>query len=508
MTIEQIIYQIKKNSPQADTALVEKAYLFAKKAHGNQRRKSGELYISHPLHTAFILAQIKADINTIAAGLLHDVPEDTEYTLDDIRKEFNEEIAYLVEGITKLSKVKYRGVERYKESLRKMFLAMANDLRVVIIKFADRLHNLRTLEALPERKRLRIAKESLEIYAPIAGLLGVWVLKWQMEDICFKYLYPEEYKKIEYKYEIEKKVELNQYIQTVSNILKEKLNHLGITYKIESRFKHLYSIWQKMQNKNRRFDEIYDVFALRIIVPTVADCYNVLGVIHTIWKPNYNRFKDYIAVPKPNGYRSLHTTVFGPHGKATEFQIRTQAMHDEAIYGIAAHLYYKERQNNKKLKEKPPQWVQEILAAQREANTTYDFLRDIKSNIFQDRIFVFTPKGDVYDLPRDSTPIDFAYAVHTDIGNKCASALINNKMAALDTALKNGDLVEIITEANKKGPNYNWIKFVKTKKAREKIKQYSRKFNIKQIKKYLNLPVLSLFQIAVTVRKQAITMYN
>ncbi|MFH0840914.1 MAG: TGS domain-containing protein, partial [bacterium] len=368
---------------------------------------------------------------------------------------------------------------------RKMFLAMANDLRIILIKFADRLHNLRTLEALPDKKRQRIAKETLEIYAPIAGLLGVWRLKWQMEDICFKYLYPEEYKKIEYKYEIEKKVELNQYIQTITSALKKELDKVGIKHKVESRFKHLYSIWQKMENKNRKFDEIYDVFALRIIVNTIADCYNVLGIIHTIWKPNYNRFKDYIAVPKPNGYRSLHTTVFGPHGKATEFQIRTNDMHDEAIYGIAAHLYYKDRENNPGLKEKPPRWVQEILSTQREASTTHDFLRDIKFNVFQDRIFVFTPKGDVYDLPRDATPIDFAYAVHTDIGNKCSSVLVNNKMVPLDSELKNGDLVEIIIEKNRKGPNHDWIKFVKTKKARDKIKQYSRKFDIQKIRKYL-----------------------
>jgi len=485
MTIEQIVHQIKENDPTADVTLIEKAYAFAKKAHGDQERRSGELYISHPLHTAFILAQIKADINTITAGLLHDVPEDTSVTIDDIKKEFGEEIAYLVEGITKLSKIKYRGVERYKESLRKMFLAMANDIRVILIKFADRLHNLRTLEILPDKKRDRIAKETLEIYAPIAGLLGVWRLKWQMEDICFKYLYPEEYKKVEYKYEIEKKVELNQYIQKITTILKKELEKLGIEYKIESRFKHLYSIWQKMENKNRKFDEIYDVFAVRVIVPTIADCYNVLGIIHTIWKPNYNRFKDYIAVQKPNGYRSLHTTVFGPHGKATEFQIRTQSMHEEAIYGISAHLYYKEQGVDKNLKEKPPRWVQEILSAQRDAANTQDFLKDIKFNIFQDRIFVFTPKGDVYDLPRDATPVDFAYAVHTDVGNRCASALINGKMSALDSELKNGDMVEIITEKNKKGPNYDWIRFVKTKKAKEKIKQHSRRFDIQKIRKYL-----------------------
>lgn len=483
MTIEQIIHRVKENNPQANLRLIESAYGFALEAHGDQRRKTGELYIQHPLHTAFILAQMKADDTTIAAGLLHDVPEDTKRTLEDISQRFGAEIANLVEGITKLSKIKYRGIERYRESLRKMFLAMTNDLRVILIKFADRLHNLRTLEGVDPRKRLRIAKETLEIYAPIAGLLGIWRLKWQMEDICFKYLYPEEYKKLEYKYEIEKKIELNQYIQKVKIIAAKKLKAAGIEHKIEGRFKHLYSIWQKMTAKDRKFDEIYDVFALRIIVPTIADCYNALGIIHTIWKPNYNRFKDYIAVPKPNGYRSLHTTVFGPEGKATEFQIRTEEMHEESLYGISAHLHYK--QQGYIPDAKPMRWMQEIMDAQRDNKDTQDFIQQVKINVFQDRIFVFTPKGDVYDLPRQSTPIDFAYAVHTDIGNKCSAALVNNKMAKLDQELKNGDLVEIVIEKNKKGPSYDWIKFVKTKKARDKIKQYSRKFSLDAIRKII-----------------------
>lgn len=482
MTINQIIHKAKENDPQVNVKLIEYAYKFAEEAHGQQKRKTGELYIQHPLHTAFILTQMKADAITIAAGLLHDVPEDTDYTLDDIEQKFGQEIHDLVEGITKLSKIKYRGIERYRESLRKMFLAMTNDLRVIIIKFADRLHNLRTLEGVDPKKRLRITKETLEIYAPIAGLLGIWRLKWQMEDICFKYLYPEEYKKLEYKYEIEKKVELNQYIQKIKNTVAKKLTVAGIEFKIEGRFKHLYSIWQKMTAKDRKFDEIYDVFALRIIVPTIADCYNALGIIHTIWRPNYNRFKDYIAVPKPNGYRSLHTTVFGPEGKATEFQIRTNEMHIESLYGISAHMYYKQQDYKQ---EKPMRWMQEVMDAQRENKDTGDFIKQIKLDVFHDRIFVFTPKGDVYDLPRQSTPIDFAYAVHTDIGNKCSAALVNNKMAKLDQELRNGDLVEIIIEKNKKGPSYDWLKFVKSKKAREKIKQHAKKFSLETIKKMI-----------------------
>ncbi|MEI7620342.1 MAG: HD domain-containing protein, partial [Candidatus Falkowbacteria bacterium] len=324
MTIERVIKKFEDNNPKADTDMLRLAYEFAEKAHNGQARKSGEPYIQHPLHTAFVLAEIKSDLPTVIAGILHDVPEDTEITLEDIKENFGEEISSLVAGITKLGKIKYRGVERYRENLRKMFVAMADDLRIIYIKFADRLHNLRTLDSLPEVKRERIAKETLEIYAPIAGLLGVWRLKWQMEDICFKILYPDDFKKLEFKYEVEKKAERNQFFQRIKKIIDEDFlkNHIS-NYQIEYRFKHLYSIWQKMQQKDRKFDEIYDVFALRIIVPAIPDCYKVLGVIHTIWKPKINRFKDYIAVPKPNGYRSLHTTVFGLDGKAVEFQIRT-----------------------------------------------------------------------------------------------------------------------------------------------------------------------------------------
>jgi len=482
MTINQIINKVKENNPKADTTLLELAYEYAKKAHGNQKRKTGAPYIQHSLHTAFVLAQIKADLNTVIAGLLHDIPEDTEYSLKEIEKNFGEEIAGLVEGITKLSKIKYRGVERYRENLRKMFLAMAHDLRVILIKFADRLHNLRTLDALTGKKRLRIARETLEIYAPIAGLIGIWRLKWQMEDICFKYLYPEEYKKYEYEYEVEKKLERNQYIQKVKNILGQKLKEADIKYKIESRFKHLYSIYRKMQRKDRKFDEIHDVFALRIIVPTIADCYKTLGIIHSLWKPQTDRIKDYIAVPKPNGYRSLHTTVFGPGGKATEFQIRTNEMNDEAMYGIAAHWYYK--QKNKTIKEAihQPRWIKEILNIQRQAKDTHDFISRIKVDVFHDRIFVFSPKGDVFDLPEKATPIDFAYAIHSDIGDKTTGAIINEKMSTLDQELKNGDLVEIITDKNRKGPNRDWLKFVKTHRARYKIKQSLKKsrFDIKR----------------------------
>lgn len=470
MTVDQVINKIRENNPEADVELFRLAYDFAAKAHAGQRRANGEPYIEHSLHTAFMLAQIKADFNTIVAGVLHDVPEDTEYTLEDIRKNFDKDIAHLVKGITKLGKIKYRGIERYRENLRKMFLAMAQDVRVILIKFSDRLHNLRTLEALPKEKQQRIAKETLEIYAPIADLLGIWRLKWQMEDLCFKYLYPEEYKQLEYKYEVEKKVEHTQFIQKVKNILGRKLKEAGVEHAIEGRFKHLYSIHKKMQAKERRFDEIYDVFALRVIVDNVSDCYKTLGIIHSLWRPKPARFKDYIAVPKPNGYQSLHTTVFGPKGKATEFQIRTREMNDKALYGIAAHWHYKKYGSDRTNKNQPG-WIKEILEAQRELKNTADFVNKVKLDVFQDRIFVFSPQGDVFELPKGATPIDFAYAVHTDIGNKASGALVNDKMAGLDYELKNGDLVEVIVDKNRKGPNYDWTKFVKTKRARDKIKQ-------------------------------------
>jgi GTP pyrophosphokinase len=364
-----------------------------------------------------------------------------------------------------------------------MFLAMAKDLRVILIKFADRLHNLRTLDALPLEKRLRIARETMEIYAPIAGLLGIWRLKWQMEDICFKYLYPDEFKKLEYKYEVEKKAERNQYSQKVKSILGQKLQQEGITFKIEDRFKHLYSIYKKMQNKDRKFDEIHDVFALRVIVPNISDCYKTLGIIHTLWKPQADRIKDYIAVPKPNGYRSLHTTVFGPDKKSTEFQIRTQEMHEESLYGIAAHWYYKQKEGSDNRASRQPRWIQEILNIQRQAENTSDFISQIKLDVFRDRIFVFSPRGDVFDLPEGSTPIDFAYLVHTEVGNKAMGSLINNKMAPLDKELKNGDMVEIIIDKKRKSPNRDWLKFAVTNRAKEKIRHATKSSRLEQIRR-------------------------
>lgn len=482
MTIDRIIKKFESNNPGVKTDVLKKAFLFAEKAHAGQMRKNNEPYIQHPLHTAYILAEIRADLPTVTAGILHDVPEDTDITLEEIEEEFGAEVASLVKGVTKLGKIKYRGIERYRENLKKMFLAMTSDLRVIFIKFCDRLNNLRTLDALPEEKRRRIAAETLEIYAPIAGLLGIERLKWQMEDICFKYLYPEKFNELEYKYEVEKKLERQRFLQKVKKILIPKLNEANIDYQIEARFKHLYSIFKKMQEKDRKFNEIYDVFALRIIVPSIDDCYKVLGVIHTIWRPKPNRFKDYIAVPKPNGYRSLHTTIFGPEGKPTEFQIRTKEMHEEALYGIAAHWYYKAKNSSE---YQQPYWIQEIVDIQKEITNTSELVKNIKMDIFRDRIFVFSPRGDVFELPEKSTPVDFAYAVHSNIGNKASGVLVNDKLGRLDQELKNGDMVEIIVEKNRQHPSKDWLKFVKTKRARDRIKQYAKKSTIENIKHLL-----------------------
>jgi GTP pyrophosphokinase len=485
MTIEQILAKIADHYQPADIALVKKAYEFAAKAHDGQKRLTGEPYIQHPLHTAFILAQINADAAIVAAGLLHDVPEDTKYKISTIKKLFGEDIAFLVSSVTKLSLISYRGQERYRESLKKMFLAMAKDLRVILIKFADRLHNLRTLEYLPDEKRQRIAKETLEIYVPIAGLLGIWHLKWQMEDICFKHLHPQEYQELSQKYEVEKKLELDQYIQRASQELGAILDKLKISYEINGRFKHLYSIWQKMNNKQRKFDEIYDVFALRVIVPTIDDCYRTLGAIHSLWKPNIKRFKDYIVLPKPNGYQSLHTTVFGEEGRATEFQIRTTQMHEQAQYGVAAYWNYKE--NIKHQLTPNLCWTQEILALQKDNPDTQTFIQKLQLDIFNDRLFVLTPRGDVHELPIGATVIDFAYAVHTEIGNKATGVLINNKIGQLDEVLHNNDLVEIIIDKKQVGPDLAWLKFAKTSKAKSAIRQHAHQSTLARITKIQDL---------------------
>lgn len=465
---EKLSQTIKESNPTADLDMVRLAYDFAKKAHRGQKRLSGEPYFNHSLATAQTLAEIKADIPTIIAGLLHDVPEDTDTTLEEIKENFGSEVAELIKGITKLSTVKYRGVDRYVENLKKMFIAAAQDSRVMVIKFADRLHNLKTLKYQPKHKQERIAEETLKIYAPIAGLLGIWRLRWQLEDECFKYLDPKNYDKLREKYEVRQQKEIGNLIELMNKEISREAQKNNIEYEINGRFKHLYSIWTKMQKRDKKFNEIYDVFAMRIIVESISDCYKMLGIIHSLWRPQKDRFKDYISVPKPNGYRSLHTTVFGPSGKLIEFQIRTKQMHEEALYGVASHWRYKEHSNpNSK-------WIEEILKIQQNTKDSKDYMNKLEFDIFSSRIFVFTPKGDVIDLPIDSTPVDFAYHVHTEIGNKCTAAMINEKIEPLYTTLKNGDLVEIITEKNRKGPNSDWLKFVKTDTAKEHIRKFNK----------------------------------
>ncbi|MFH1030214.1 MAG: RelA/SpoT family protein [bacterium] len=475
MNLDTLTQLIKKNNPKADLELIERAYKFAEKAHEGQKRFNGEPYINHSLNTAITLAELNLDSITIAAGLLHDVPEDSDVTLEEIKKAFGDEIAGLVERITKLGTIKYRGIERYIENLRKMFIAMAEDVRVIFIKFADRLHNLRTLNALPRNKQLRIARESLEIYVPIASRLGIGQLKGKMENLAFSYVYPEEFAKLNdlISKQYKNRVEL---INKIKDNIEEKLKEAGIgALSIKGRTKHLYSIYKKLLRHDREIIRIHDIVALRVIVKDIPDCYGTLGIIHQIWKPLKGRIKDYIAQPKPNGYQSLHTTVFCEK-ETVEFQIRTKEMDEDAEYGITAHWFYDE--NGSILPKKNLDWMKEINSWRKEVDENKKYLDNLKIDVFQNRIFVFTPKGDVIDLPEDSTPVDFAYHIHTDIGNKCVAARINDHIAQLDAKLKSGDMVEIIIEAKKKGPNRNWLKFVKTNVAKSRIKNATKAFGI------------------------------
>ena len=469
LSYNQLEDHIREINPQANFELIKRAYLYAEEAHREQKRKSGEPYIQHCLWTAWHLTDMRLDSTTISAGLLHDVVDDTEKTEEDIKKEFGKEIARLVQGITKLGKIKYKGIERHVENLRKMFLAMAEDIRTVLIKLADRLHNMETLSVLPPEKALRIALETLEIYAPIAYRLGIWEMKGRLEDLAFPFIYPKEYewliKTVKDKYDRRQK-----YLGRVKPLLAKELRRERIKpLEINYRAKHYFSLFKKLQRYEMNLNKVYDLVALRVIVENVEQCYTVLGIIHKLWKPLPGRIKDYIALPKPNGYQSLHTTVFCEEGKITEIQIRTKKMHEEAERGIAAHWYYKNKGGSDYKSQ--PKWIQEILNIQRQTENTNDFVNKVKLDVFQDRIFVFSPKGDVFDLPEDATPIDFAYLVHTEVGNKATGALVNDRMSPLDRPLKNGDLVDIVTEKNRKGPSVDWLKFVKTNRAKEKIRQ-------------------------------------
>jgi len=472
MTIRQLMESMNDNYSVADQKMVEQAYEFAAEAHRGQKRSTGDDYIEHCLQTAKTLIELKLPLSMIIAGLLHDVPEDTKRTLEEIKNQFGGDIAKMVEGITKLSRIKYRGIDRYIENLRKMFVAMAQDIRVVIIKFADRLHNLQTLYALPADKQKRIALETLEIYAPIANRLGIGELQAKLEDAAFKYAYPDEFIKTEQliknNFPLKKKT-LNNMIRKIKNKLdKESIKY----YDIYGRTKHYYSFYRKYLKYNRDIKQIYDLVAMRIVVENVADCYATLGAIHNLWKPIRGRIKDYIAQPKPNGYQSLHTAVFGDDQEIVEIQIRTKKMHEQAELGIAGHWLYKESQ---KVSKKEIEWVTELADWLKSVKDNDQFLEEAKIDVFQNRIFVFTPQGDVIDLPDGATPIDFAYHIHTEIGNKCAQAMVNTEIVPLERKLKNGDVVQIITDKNRKGPNPEWKKFVKTRTALQHIESFKNK---------------------------------
>ncbi len=484
-TLDDLLRIVTIHHPKADVDLIRLAYEYALEAHGAQERKSGAPYMTHPLATAITLARLGLDETIIAAGLLHDVPEDTDRSIGDIKKEFGKEIAFLVEGITKVGRLKYRGIDRYVENLRRMFVAMAEDARVVVIKFADRINNLRTLDALPPEKRRRIALESLEIYAPIANRLSMGDIKGQLEDLSFPYVYPEEYHWITTKVvpEFEKK---KKVVEAFSENLQKELSHRGLeNFVIQGRAKHLYSLYQKLIKNNRDLSRVYDLVAVRIIVESVAKCYETLGLVHEICKPLKGRIKDYIAQPKPNGYQSLHTTVFVPKtfaasddgvsGEIVEVQIRTKEMHEEAEYGIAAHWKYKESKRSRREEQHRIDWMQQILDLQQDVSDTNELLRALKIDIFQNHIFVFTPRGDVIELPEDATPVDFAYQIHSDLGHKCSGAKVNEMIAPLDTTLKSGDVVEIYTDPHRRGPSTDWLLFVKTNTARHQIRGFLNK---------------------------------
>ena len=473
---ESLMEKVRKYNKNAgeDEALIRKAYDLCKEKHGSQLRHSGEPYFVHPYEVACILAEMELDAEAIVAGLLHDVIEDTEVGFDEIKAEFGEQVALLVEGVTKLDKIKVISKEEaHIENLRKMFFAMAEDIRVVLIKLADRLHNMRTLKHMKPEKQLEKAKETLDVYAPLAYRLGISKIKIELEDLSLKYLDSVAY------YEIvdglsQKQSERDAYVQNVRSVIADKMEHMGIKCHISARAKHIYSIFRKMYNQNKTLDEIYDLFAVRIIVDTVAECYAVLGIVHEEYKPIPGRFKDYIAMPKPNMYQSLHTTVIGPDGQPFEIQIRTWDMHRVAERGVAAHWKYKE---GKAGNADNLEWVNRLLEIQSESVDPEDFMRTLKIDMFADEVFVFTPKGDVIALPAGATPIDFAFYIHSAVGYKMTGAKVNSKIVTLDYKLHNGDIVEVITSGANKGPSMDWLKIVKTSNARSKINSWFKKEN-------------------------------
>ena len=475
--LEELLKVIEKSGVNIDKNLIIKAYNFAFDAHIDQKRESGEPYIIHPVEVAKILVEMGLDTNTVVSGLLHDVIEDTIYTYEDIKIQFNTEVANLVEGVTKLGKIEYKTKEEEQaDNIRKMLLAMAKDVRVILIKLADRLHNMRTLKYMPVEKQKEKANETFDIYAPLAHRLGMSKIKWELEDLAFRYTNPEEYYDLVEKIS-EKRTGREAVIADIISDLKSNLEKSGIKSDIDGRPKHFYSIFRKMQDKNKTIDQIFDLTAIRILVSSIKDCYAVLGIVHTMYKPIPGRFKDYIAMPKPNMYQSLHSTVISDKGKPFEIQIRTFEMHKTAEYGIAAHWKYKENsaessENNFDLKLS---WLREMLEWQGETSDAEEFMKGFKIDLFSDEIFVFTPKGTVINLPNKSTPIDFAYRIHTDVGNRCMGAKVDGKMQPLDYHLKTGEIVEIIASSTPKGPSIDWLHMANSNQAKSKIKAWFKK---------------------------------
>ena len=469
LSLEEIVERVRAYAPQSDLSLLNKAYAFSSRAHEGQRRRSGEPYLHHPLEVAGILTRLKLDLSSVVAGLLHDVVEDTPHTREEIKKEFGGDIAALVDGVTKIGKIAFRNYEeKQAENFRKMIVSMAEDIRVVLIKLADRLHNMRTLEAMTEDEQRRIAQETLEIYAPLANRLGIGWMKSELEDLCLRYLKPDVYFSLVKKVAIGRE-EREKYMQSVIEAVQKAIGEYHFACKMKGRYKHLYGIYQKMERRGIPFEEVYDLMGIRIITDIKMNCYAALGLIHSLWRPVPGRFKDYIAIPKSNLYQSLHTTVIGPEGRHVEFQIRTEEMHRLAEEGIASHWAYKEGGQVDPKDERAFAWLRQLVEWQQELVDTRQFMDSVKTDLFTDVVYVFSPKGDVKELVKGATPIDFAYAIHTEIGAHCVGAKVNGKIVPLRYQLKSGDTVEVLTSPTH-GPSKDWLKIVKTSKAKAKIK--------------------------------------